>query len=129
MIVKIVIPNIVIFIEVCFRILLGILLIYSPNLPINKMLNENHYCDQPIISQAEEIFHSSPILSSNPIQNICGLLIYFIRAFGCFNIAFGLFIELGRRFAIFIYFIYFYFYLFLFFYYFLFLFYLFYLFI
>ena len=75
--------------EEAIRIVMGLGLILFPLLVVDQMVSEP-YCD---VAHADH----SALKVENSTHVLCGVLIFFIRAFGWFNFAFGLFLEIGRR--------------------------------
>ena len=82
------IAHILLFIEALIRIVMGICLVVAPLLPINNVLSEP-YCDIA--------YNEGRIPVENPTHIICRVLIFFVRAFGVFNVGYGFLLEIGRR--------------------------------
>jgi hypothetical protein len=83
------IVNVLMFIEELIRIVMGLGLIIAPLVPISDMLDEP-YCE---IAKDD----ASVIPNENPTFQVCAILIFFVRAFGVFNVSYGLLLEVGRR--------------------------------
>ena len=81
--------NILVFIEEVIRIVMGLCLVIHPLIAVDHMMSEP-YCD---VAHRD----NSALTVENPAHVLCDVLIFFLRAFGWFNFAFGLFLELGRR--------------------------------
>lgn len=81
--------NIAMFIEELIRIVMGLCLVIYPLLAVDQLVSEP-YCD---VAHRD----TSQLMIENPTHILCDVLIFFLRAFGWFNFAFGLFMEIGRR--------------------------------
>ena len=77
------------FVEELIRIVMGLCLLAYPLLAVEQMISEP-YCDVAYRDQSQ-------LDVANPAHILCDVLLFFLRAFGWFNFAFGCFVEIGRR--------------------------------
>jgi hypothetical protein len=81
--------NVLLLFEEAVRLVMGMGLILFPLVAIDQLVSEP-YCD---VAHADH----SALKVENATFLLCGTLVFFLRAFGWFNVAFGLFVEIGRR--------------------------------